>query len=161
MWATPEVLNKLFAHFGIAVDAAGATRPEEPKGVGLQGDAVTYDDISLVALWDRLDIDGILTVSPPYVGPPLAQAGEVSLDEWGMGLHRQHYGTGSYGEQVIYPLAGPRPSPTWRPIPGPRRTGTITRRCRGWPQRFPAGPFSAATPPISTITTSCAGWNSR
>jgi uroporphyrinogen decarboxylase len=105
MWATPEVLHRLFAHFGIASDTAGATRSGEPQGGGLQGSAVTYDDLSLVALWDRLDIDGILTVSPPYIGPPLAQAGEVSVDEWGVGLRRQHYETGSYREQVSHPLA--------------------------------------------------------
>ena len=105
MWATPEVLHRLFAHFGIAVDLSGATRPEEPQGVGLQGSAITYDDLSLVALWDRLDIDGILTVRRLISVRRWPRMGEISLNEWGVGLRRQHYETGIYSEQVIYPLA--------------------------------------------------------
>jgi uroporphyrinogen decarboxylase len=105
MWATPEVLARLFAHFGIAGRSAGGAPEDAGQGIGLLGNAFTYDEMALAALWDRLDIDGILTVSPPYVGPALRQAGEISFDEWGMGRRRQEYGTGSYREQVIYPLA--------------------------------------------------------
>ena len=161
MWATAEVLHMLFAYFGIAVDAAGVTRPGEPQEVGLQGSPDTYDDLSLVALWDRLDIDGILTVSPPYSGPPLAQVGEVSVDEWGVGLRRQHYETGSYREQVSHPLAAAEtiadleayhwPDPDWYDYSALPRLAT----------RFRAGQLVVATPRPSTFTTCCAGWNCR
>ncbi|MGQ9682064.1 MAG: uroporphyrinogen decarboxylase family protein [Anaerolineae bacterium] len=78
MWATPEVQRKLFDY--------------------LQVD-------SRVALYDRLDIDGIMHISPPYIGPALPQEGSYWENEWGMGYRLQAYGTGAYQEQVHYPLA--------------------------------------------------------
>jgi len=96
MWATPEVTRKLFDHF--AVD-------------------------NVVALYDKLDIDGIMGIAPPYIGPPCKRNGDYWENEWGMGYRNQAYGTGEYGEQVHFPLqhmttleeieAYPWPSPDW------------------------------------------------
>ncbi len=96
MWATPEVRQKLFAY--------------------LQVD-------STVALYDRLDIDGIMSVAPAYIGPAPHKDEGYWENEWGMGYRRQDYGSGAYDEQVFYPLAGAEtvadlesyrwPSPDW------------------------------------------------
>lgn len=73
---------------------------------------------------DYLDIDGIITLRPPYIGPALPDLGEsVRQDEWGMVYRRQIYNDGVYWEQVGYPLANaeaiadlgayPWPDPDW------------------------------------------------
>jgi uroporphyrinogen decarboxylase len=55
---------------------------------------------------DALDIDGIVTLTPPYVGPELPDLGpDLRQDPWGMTYRRQRYATGVYWEQVGYPLA--------------------------------------------------------
>ncbi len=96
MWATTEVYDKLFAHLGV------------------------HD---LVSLYDRLGIDGIINVAPPYIGPPLRVEGDYQEDEWGVGYRPQAYATGVYLEQVRCPLAEAEtiadleayrwPSPDW------------------------------------------------
>jgi uroporphyrinogen decarboxylase len=96
IWATPEVWNKLFAHFDVK---------------------------TALEVYDRLDIDGILEFAPPYTGPAPRQGDQYRYNEWGMGYRMQAYGSGVYDEQVIYPLAGaetiadleafPWPSPDW------------------------------------------------
>jgi uroporphyrinogen decarboxylase len=96
IWATSEVWDKLHRHFG--------TR-------------------SRFELYERLDIDGIFGISPPFIGPALRQGGTVWFDEWGMGYRKQPYPDGTYDEQVVFPLAGaetiadleayPWPSPDW------------------------------------------------
>jgi len=96
MWATPEVRQKLFAY--------------------LQVD-------SMVALFDKLDIDGIMGIAPRYIGPAPRKEDGYWENEWGMGYRLQDYGSGAYAEQVRYPLAGaetiadlenyPWPSPDW------------------------------------------------
>jgi uroporphyrinogen decarboxylase len=106
MWATAEVQEKLFAHFGI--DTARDTCPGgsvAAGGISLGGGLLTRDVSAILELWDRLAIDGILMVMPPYIGPPLPVAGDMRFDEWGMGRRRQSYESGEYSEQVIYPLA--------------------------------------------------------
>ncbi len=77
MWATAEVTAKLQAHFGLGVDVAA-----------------------------QLHIDGLKSVSPKYIGPPLPEvpAGE-SIDFWGMRWKPMRYETGTYMEQSVYPLA--------------------------------------------------------
>ncbi|MGI6207637.1 MAG: uroporphyrinogen decarboxylase family protein [Anaerolineae bacterium] len=97
MWATPEVASRLQRHFGCT---------------------------DMVGVWDCLDIDGIVGIGPQYVGPPLPDlAPDRRVDEWGMEYRRQEYATGTYWEQVGYPLADaqtiadldayPWPSPDW------------------------------------------------
>jgi uroporphyrinogen decarboxylase len=96
IWATPEVWAMLHRHFGVS------------------------DNLSIYA---ALDIDGIVGITPPYVGPPLRVEGDYHENEWGMGYRSQRYGTGAYDEQVRYPLANaqtiadleryPWPSPDW------------------------------------------------
>jgi uroporphyrinogen decarboxylase len=100
MWATPEVQEKLFEHFGI--ETAHGT---SPGGISLLGGPLTRDVTAILELWDRLGIDGILMVMPPYTSPALPEAGDIILNEWGMGTRRQPYGTGAYSEQALYPLA--------------------------------------------------------
>jgi uroporphyrinogen decarboxylase len=108
MWATPEVQEALLAHFGITQRADEGVEASRRKfgGVGLLGGALACDVALLLELWDRLDVDGILAVAPPYIGPALQDIGDVSMNEWGVGVREQRYGTGTYSEQVIYPLAG-------------------------------------------------------
>jgi uroporphyrinogen decarboxylase len=73
---------------------------------------------------DALEIDAIIGLRPPYAGPPLPDLGDnLRQDEWGMVYRRQEYATGSYWEQVGYPLASattiadidayPWPRPDW------------------------------------------------
>ncbi len=100
IWATQEVWDKLLAHFGA-------------------------DD--RLTVYDKLGIDGIMGIAPPYIGPelrvdPTWPAG-YHEDAWGMGYQQQAYATGAYGEQVHYPLAQAEtiadleayrwPSPDW------------------------------------------------
>jgi len=99
MWATPEVQEKLFAHFGI--ESGGDT----PVGPALCGGGTWREVEALVALFDRLDIDGIFNIAPPYIGPELRSEGDYSENAWGMGSRSQAYATGVYSEQVHYPLA--------------------------------------------------------
>ena len=78
MWATPEVIDKLFKHFNVN---------------------------SMVDLYDRLEIDGIFGIVPDYIGPKIEQKDEsIRYDEWGRGWKKQVYNTGIYEEQVVYPL---------------------------------------------------------
>jgi uroporphyrinogen decarboxylase len=96
IWATPEIWRKLKTHFE------------------------TEDTITVM---DRLGIDGIPGIAPPYIGPALREADGIHYDEWGMGYRMQAYGAGDYDEQVTYPLADaqsiadlqryPWPSPDW------------------------------------------------
>ena len=108
MWATAEVQEQLFDHFGIdtgrvaAVDGLSLT---SAGPISLLGGALTRDVAAIIELWDRLAIDGILMVMPPYIGPPFATAGAITYNEWGMGSRRQRYTGGVYNEQVIYPLS--------------------------------------------------------
>jgi uroporphyrinogen decarboxylase len=101
MGATPEGQEKLFAAFGI--DTA---RNTSPGGVSLGGGRLTRDVTAILELWDRLGVDGILMIMPPYRGPTLPEGGDISFNEWGMGSRRQSYEAGEYSEQVLYPLAG-------------------------------------------------------
>lgn len=96
MWATPEVQDKLYAYLGVD---------------------------NVIDLYNRLGIDGIMGIRPPYVGPKLREDGDYRIDEWGMGYRPQAYATGVYSEQVYYPLADAKtikdleayrwPSPDW------------------------------------------------
>lgn len=59
-----------------------------------------------VRVLDYLDIDGIIGLKPPYIGPALPDLGEgLRQDEWGMVYRQQPYAGGVYWEQVGYPLA--------------------------------------------------------
>jgi uroporphyrinogen decarboxylase len=74
-------------------------------------------------VYDRLDIDGIMGIAPPYIGPACPTVDGIRYDEWGMGYRQQIYGSGSYDEQVVFPLekartleelqSFPWPSPDW------------------------------------------------
>jgi uroporphyrinogen decarboxylase len=76
IWATPEVFEKLRAHFGEGVD-----------------------------LSEALHIDGMAWVGPEYVGPkPVAPEGE-SADMWGIRSRPVRYPTGIYQETCFHPLA--------------------------------------------------------
>ncbi len=98
-WGTPEVTDVLLRHLGCD---------------------------SVLEMYDRLGIDGIIGVSPPYIGPPLPRCDGGfggGLQAWGMRFKRQEYPGGVYWEQVHYPLAEaetieeleayPWPDPDW------------------------------------------------
>jgi uroporphyrinogen decarboxylase len=78
MWATGEVMQKLYDHLGISTPQA---------------------------LFDKLDIDGIPGVTPHYIGPEPRREDGYWENEWSMGYRSQAYETGVYAEQVRYPLA--------------------------------------------------------
>ena len=66
LWATVEVQARL----------ADALRIDEMRsapvpGIGLLGGKLMCGVEGIRALFDRLDIDGILSIAPPYVGPPV------------------------------------------------------------------------------------------
>ncbi|MGQ9555881.1 MAG: uroporphyrinogen decarboxylase family protein [Anaerolineae bacterium] len=97
MWATPEIAAQLQQHFGCR---------------------------DLLQVWDCMDVDGIASIGPDYVGPKLPDLGpDRKVDEWGMTYRWQQYESGSYWEQVGYPLAEaetiadidafPWPRPQW------------------------------------------------
>jgi uroporphyrinogen decarboxylase len=78
IWATPEIWDKLYQYFS------------------------TTDRIEV---YNYLGIDGIIGVSPRYIGPELRTVDGIRYNEWGMGFRSQGYDTGIYDEQVVYPLA--------------------------------------------------------
>ncbi len=100
IWATVEVQEKLLGHFGIETH-----RGVPSVGVELMGGVLSRDVDAIVVLFDRLDIDGILTVKPPYIGPPLRTEESYWENEWGIGFRRQPYEGGMYNERVWYPLS--------------------------------------------------------
>jgi uroporphyrinogen decarboxylase len=96
IWATPEVWARLRDHFGVKED---------------------------IEVYDKLDIDGMIMITPPYIGPTPPKSQGLVFDEWGMGYRTQDYGKGEYEEQVYFPMAHlqtqdeleayPWPSPDW------------------------------------------------
>ena len=97
IWCVQEVRERLLAHCGT----------EEWRRV-----------------LDALDIDGIINLRPPYIGPELPDLGpEYQQDEWGFVSRQQAYADGIYWEQVGYPLSAaqtiddikayPWPDPDW------------------------------------------------
>jgi uroporphyrinogen decarboxylase len=96
IWATDEVWGKLRLYFGVQQN---------------------------IEVYDKLQIDGIMGIAPPYIGPVLKNENGYRVNEWGMGYRMQGYTTGKYEEQVFYPLADaktiddleayPWPSPDW------------------------------------------------
>jgi uroporphyrinogen decarboxylase len=96
LWATPEITLKLKTYLRVE---------------------------STIELYDKLGIDGIFRISPPYIGSAAHHEDDYWEDEWGMGYRWQKYQTGKYSEQVRYPLAEAEtiadleayawPSPNW------------------------------------------------
>ncbi len=106
MWATVEVQERLFDHIGLSPEIGRAPDPAGvTQGFGMCGGSLSRGPEAILALWDALDIDGIMVLAPPYVGPPLEMDGDISFDAWGMGYRPQEYATGVYLEQVRCPLA--------------------------------------------------------
>jgi uroporphyrinogen decarboxylase len=79
IWATPEVWDKLCAHFG------GDVTPPEVK--------------------EKLHIDATAGVGPEYVGPDLPEAPEgENVDFWGIRRKGVAFEGGTYSEQTFCPL---------------------------------------------------------
>lgn len=77
IWATPEVWQKLSVYFGEGVD-----------------------------IREELHIDGMVSVAPAYIGPPLPEVPEdESIDFWGVRKKQTAYEGGTYEELSFYPLA--------------------------------------------------------
>jgi uroporphyrinogen decarboxylase len=98
-WGTPEITGKLCDHLGCT---------------------------DRIEMYDRLGIDGILGVAPPYVGPPLPNPeakGYEEVQSWGIRFKAQAYQGGTYWEMSHHPLAEaetiadleayPWPDPDW------------------------------------------------
>ena len=106
MWATVEVQERLYDYFGLRSEPSVGPDPAGvATGFGLCGGGLSRSPETLIALWDELDIDGIVALAPPYIGPPLESDTFDTVDYWGMGYARQDYPTGTYLEQVHWPLA--------------------------------------------------------
>ena len=121
IWATPEVWARLRAHFG-APDNQSVQR--------------------------ALDLDGFHQVGAHYIGPaPPRHARGVVENEWGMRSAPVQYGSGTYLEQVHYPLAGvktvddlddyPWPSSDWWDY------STIRAQCEAGRDRMIQGGYFA------------------
>jgi uroporphyrinogen decarboxylase len=133
MWATVEVQEKLFDHFRIETK-----RGVPSVGIELMGGVLSRDVDAILELFDRLGIDGILVVKPPYVGPPLRVEEDYWENEWGMGFRRQLYEGGFYNERVRFPLADAEtlqdlesyrfPDPDWYDYAA---LPQLVARCRG------------------------------
>lgn len=116
IWMTEEVQRKLFNYFNLG------TKFTSPP-TGLCGGSLFYSIQNTLTLFDKLGVDGILNVAPPYIGPPLKQEGDYSENEWGIGSYPQVYDSGVYQETIRHPLADaetiddleayPWPDPDW------------------------------------------------
>lgn len=73
-WATPEATAKVMRYLGCE---------------------------SEWAMYERLHIDRVVTVTPRYAGPPL----KTGYDMWGCRFENVDYGHGAYAECVEHPLA--------------------------------------------------------
>ena len=124
-WGTPEVTEMLCRHLGCD---------------------------GLLEMYDRLGVDGIMRLSPPYVGPPLPErydgASAYVRQAWGMRFKPQSYaGGGVYWEQTHHPLseaetiedldAYPWPRPDWYDYE------TLARQCAEYPDRAVEVGYSA------------------
>lgn len=101
MWATIEVQELLFSHLGIT-----AGKAEQSRWIGLNGGPLSRGIEGIIELFDRLEIDGIFDIHPPYIGPELKRENDITYNEWGFGYKRTDYGKGSYDEQLVFPLEG-------------------------------------------------------
>ena len=118
MWVTPEIMEALLAHFGI-----DPGEDAEQGALTFNGGKVPAGPKAILKLWDELNVDGILNVAPPYIGPELEERNGIFYNEWGFGYEKQRYGSGTYLEQVSYPMAEletiddlkryPWPDPDW------------------------------------------------
>lgn len=114
---TDEITEKLFRHLGCA---------------------------TVLEMFERLGIDGIMGVTPPYIGPPLPKLGADGTwrgiyQPWGIRLSPQPYPGGIYWEQSHYPLAEvetieeldayPWPKPEWYDY------DDLVRQCALYPDR--------------------------
>jgi uroporphyrinogen decarboxylase len=92
IWATEEVMRKLRDHFGPDADLRAA-----------------------------LHIDGMASIAPDYVGPPLPLVPEnEQVNYWGIRKKRAAYATGTYWEQSHHPLADARTVDDLANYPWPR-----------------------------------------
>lgn len=118
MWVTPEIMEALLSHFKIDKNDNGIG-----KSIFFNGGLVPAGPKAVLTLWDKLHIDGIFNVSPPYKGPEYREEAGILYNEWGFGYKTQQYRTGKYVEQVSYPMADletidelkayPWPDPDW------------------------------------------------
>ena len=99
-WATTEVQEALFAHFGIEEGKGGSS-----PWIGLNGGALSRGIEGILRLFEILHIDGMFHVQAPYKGPKKRVEGDIEFNEWGFGYRKKPYAYGTYSEQVVFPLA--------------------------------------------------------
>jgi uroporphyrinogen decarboxylase len=122
IWMTPEVNERLLAHFGVATERE---------------------------LWAKLHLDKIVGVSPRYVGPPHRElgGGHYQVPPWWNTVREIDYGTGRYSESVVWALqdattlaelkAFQWPSADWYDF------STIEAQCDAWPENAIEGCYVA------------------
>lgn len=122
LWATEEVYEKLYRHFGVNTAAE---------------------------VWSRLHLDKIVWVGPKYVGPPARELPDGSRVEppWWTTNKLVNYGTGAYWETVDWPLKNATtvaeleqfqwPSADWWDF------STIEAQCDAWPEHAIEGGYIA------------------
>ncbi len=122
IWATGEVYEKLFQHFGVT----------------------THREV-----WDRLHLDKIVGVGPKYVGPPARELpeGTKQVPPFWVTQREIHYGTGSYWETIDWPLKNATtlgeleqfqwPSADWYDF------SDIAAQCDEWPEHAIEGCYIA------------------
>ena len=99
-WGTTEVQEALCQRLGIET-ATGESTP----GIGFNGGPLSRGLAGIIEMLDRLDIDTMFHVSPPYIGPDIERSGSTTRNEWGFGYREKSHETGTYLEQVVFPLA--------------------------------------------------------
>lgn len=119
-WATTEVQESLLNYFAIR---EGEGAGEESPWIGLNGGTLSRGVKGILKLFDRMGIDGMLNVMPPYIGPEKREAHGLVFNEWGFGYREKKHASGTYLEQEHYPLADaetvedlaryPWPDPDW------------------------------------------------
>ena len=117
-WATPEIQEMMCDYFVIEEG-----KHDQSPWIGLNGGPLSRGIYGIVKMMDKLDIDGIFDVHPPYIGPEKREEKGIVFNEWGFGYKEKRYAEGTYMEQIISPLtdaksiedieAFPWPDPDW------------------------------------------------
>lgn len=122
IWYTAEVRDMLMKHFGVATERE---------------------------VWDRLHLDKIIGIWPRYVGPPARQRpdGLQMVPPWWVTVREVPYGTGTYLEQVDWPLKNATTIAELEAFDWPTADwwdfSEIEKQCDAWPEHAIEGCYVA------------------